>query len=99
MILLYDIKIIIGRYKKYVDVKKTVDFIKYMQFYSNNNDVVFACKLDCLSNLNKMQIYKRGTISVRRLLGIIVIVIEIKVFENDKINVNSNNEVKKKKNY
>jgi len=71
-ILLYDIKIIIGSYKKYVDVKKTVDFIKYMQFHSNNNnDVVFACKLDCLSNLNKMQIYKRGTISVRRLLGII----------------------------
>jgi len=34
MILLYDIKIIIGRYKKYVDVKKTVDFIKYMQFHS-----------------------------------------------------------------
>lgn len=33
MILLYDIKIIIGRYKKYVDVKKTVDFIKYMQFH------------------------------------------------------------------
>jgi len=66
MILLYDIQIIIRRFKKYVNVEKTTDFIKYMQFHNNNNnnnDVVFACKLDCLSNLNKMQIYKRGTLS------------------------------------
>jgi len=35
-----------------------------MQFRKNNNDVVFACKLLHLTNLNKMQIYKRGTVSV-----------------------------------
>jgi len=33
-----------------------------MQFHKNNNNVVFACKLIHLTNLNKMQIYKRGTI-------------------------------------